>query len=138
MFLGSLIAPAVGPLLGGVVSEYLGFRAVFWAQCIAGGAVALMCILFLPESRYIDKANRLVPFNPFAALIVLKYPPLVIIAFFQGLGFGLQYIFVTLLPSTFGRRFGYNSAQIGLALLPSAIVRGCSKVLLFLRLTVSV
>ena len=41
---------AVGPVLGGVLSEFLGFRAVFGFLLLLSSLVLVVIVLFLPET----------------------------------------------------------------------------------------
>jgi Bcr/CflA subfamily drug resistance transporter len=44
-------SPAIGPLLGGVISELLGWRANFWALVILALGLSTWSFFFLPETR---------------------------------------------------------------------------------------
>ena len=48
--LGPLLGPTFGPLLGGMITEYLGWRWVFWFLTIVCSTNTLMGFLFLKES----------------------------------------------------------------------------------------
>lgn len=48
--LGWNLGPVVGPAVGGVVSQYLGWRWIFWLLAIFGGAHWLVLAIFLPET----------------------------------------------------------------------------------------
>lgn len=45
------LAPAIGPLIGGVVSEYLGWRANFWVLVLMGMILFIWSLRTLPETR---------------------------------------------------------------------------------------
>ncbi|KAL1893608.1 hypothetical protein Sste5346_006439 [Sporothrix stenoceras] len=45
-----VFAPSLGPVLGGVLSEYLGWRAIFWFLAIMGAVLGLGLAFFLPET----------------------------------------------------------------------------------------
>lgn len=45
-----MLGQAVGPVLGGIITQYLGFRAIFWFLTIVGGVSLLTIIFFLPET----------------------------------------------------------------------------------------
>ncbi|KAI1497753.1 major facilitator superfamily transporter [Biscogniauxia marginata] len=45
-----VLAPALGPVLGGIFSEYLGWRWIFWFLTIIAGFVFIMFALFMPET----------------------------------------------------------------------------------------
>ncbi|KAI0595705.1 major facilitator superfamily transporter [Biscogniauxia sp. FL1348] len=45
-----VLAPSLGPVLGGIFSEYLGWRWIFWFLTILAGFVFIMYALFMPET----------------------------------------------------------------------------------------
>lgn len=45
-----LLAPAIGPVIGGVLSQYVGWRFIFWLLAILAGVVFIIHALFLPET----------------------------------------------------------------------------------------
>ncbi|KAI0532285.1 major facilitator superfamily domain-containing protein [Xylaria digitata] len=45
-----IFAPSVGPVIGGVISQYLGWRWIFWFLTILSGFVLVMFLLFMPET----------------------------------------------------------------------------------------
>ncbi|KAI2641281.1 major facilitator superfamily domain-containing protein [Xylaria nigripes] len=48
--LPSVLAPSLGPVIGGVISQYLGWRWIFWFLAILAGTVGTLHLLFLPET----------------------------------------------------------------------------------------
>ncbi|WWD16739.1 hypothetical protein CI109_101170 [Kwoniella shandongensis] len=48
--LGAMAGPAFGPLLGGILTQGLGWRSIFWFLAIATGVLIVPLILFLPET----------------------------------------------------------------------------------------
>lgn len=44
------LGPSVGPTLGGVISQYLGWRAVFWCLTIYAAVVSITMSIFFPET----------------------------------------------------------------------------------------
>ncbi|OOF91576.1 hypothetical protein ASPCADRAFT_399934 [Aspergillus carbonarius ITEM 5010] len=60
--LGIILAPSVGPLLGGLLSQYLGWQAIFWFLAIASSIFFLPLLLFFPETcRNIVGDGSIVP-----------------------------------------------------------------------------
>ncbi|KAI0508846.1 major facilitator superfamily domain-containing protein [Xylaria bambusicola] len=45
-----IFAPSVGPVIGGVISQYLGWRWIFWFLTILAGFVLVLFLLFMPET----------------------------------------------------------------------------------------
>ncbi|KAI4152057.1 MAG: hypothetical protein LQ340_003137 [Diploschistes diacapsis] len=48
--MGAMAGPAVGPTLGGVLSQFLGWRSIFWFLAIIAGVYLIACIVFFPET----------------------------------------------------------------------------------------
>jgi MFS family permease len=44
-----MFAPAVAPVLGGVLTEFLGWRSTFWFLIIAAGVFLIIYVPFVPE-----------------------------------------------------------------------------------------
>ncbi|PWY72139.1 MFS general substrate transporter [Aspergillus sclerotioniger CBS 115572] len=60
--LGIILAPSVGPLLGGMLSQYLGWQAIFWFLAVASSIFFLPLLLFFPETcRNIVGDGSIVP-----------------------------------------------------------------------------
>jgi MFS family permease len=45
-----MMGQSIGPAFGGIISQYLGFRAIFWFLFGLGAATLLLIILLLPET----------------------------------------------------------------------------------------
>ncbi|KAJ5153629.1 uncharacterized protein N7500_009068 [Penicillium coprophilum] len=48
--LGNILAPSIGPILGGVLSKYLGWRAIFWFLAIAAVTFFMPLLFLFPET----------------------------------------------------------------------------------------
>ncbi|EXJ81370.1 hypothetical protein A1O3_07661 [Capronia epimyces CBS 606.96] len=62
MAAGVLTAPALGPTIGGLLTQYLGWRAVFWFLTIISGGFLTIYIICMPEThRKIVDDGSIVP-----------------------------------------------------------------------------
>jgi predicted MFS family arabinose efflux permease len=46
----SQIAPAIGPVLGGVLAQFLGWRWIFWILVICAAAFLVAFLILFPET----------------------------------------------------------------------------------------
>lgn len=58
---GLLIGPAFGPTIGGVLAQYLGWRAIFWFLAIYALILLIVFTLFFPETCRNVVGNGSVP-----------------------------------------------------------------------------
>ena len=56
---GTLIGPAFGPFLGGIIVTYRSWRDIFWVQTGLGGLATVLVIFFLPETIPAKKCEEL-------------------------------------------------------------------------------
>lgn len=47
---GTLIGPAFGPFIGGIIVTYRSWRDIFWLQSALGGLATILVVFFLPET----------------------------------------------------------------------------------------
>lgn len=50
MAAGVMVAPALGPVIGGLLARFLGWRSVFWFLVIISGGYLLVFIIAMPET----------------------------------------------------------------------------------------
>ena len=48
--MGALVGPSFGPITGGLLNQFLGWRAIFWFLTIFSGTVFLIVLIGLPET----------------------------------------------------------------------------------------
>lgn len=73
MAAGVMIAPALGPVIGGVLSEFLGWRSVFWFLAIISGTYLIVYIIAVPETARSIVGDGRYPPRPYWRLSFLQY-----------------------------------------------------------------
>ncbi|KAH6853111.1 major facilitator superfamily domain-containing protein [Chaetomium sp. MPI-CAGE-AT-0009] len=142
-FMGSF-GGTIGPVIGGIITQFFGFHAIFWFLFILGSIALVLIILFLPETLRRIAGNGSVPLHGLNRPIIyqpLKQPPKVTLAsilsplrflfekdVFCTLLFGavVYTIWSTVTSSTtalFQPRYGLSDLEVGLAFLPNGA--GC-------------
>jgi MFS family permease len=62
---GTLIGPALGPFIGGIIVTYTSWRVIFWLQTGLSGLAALFTFTpFLPETIHHRKVDDLEGYSP--------------------------------------------------------------------------
>ncbi|WP_333585437.1 multidrug effflux MFS transporter [Phenylobacterium sp.] len=153
------IAPIVAPLLGGLILQVAGWRAIFWTLALFGAVVGLVTLLRLDESRSEATAAQARAENPLRAFgALLRQRRLVGYALAGALNGAVLFTYISaspgllieiygISPSHFGWVFGLNAAgvigasQINRHLLlratPDGVLRRASLVGAILGLTLA-
>ena len=50
MSVGTVLGPSLSPILGGILSQYLGWKSIFWFLAIFSGVVFVLFLVFFPET----------------------------------------------------------------------------------------
>ncbi|KAL1968564.1 hypothetical protein VTN77DRAFT_1774 [Rasamsonia byssochlamydoides] len=58
---GSLLGPSLGPVIGGLLAQYLGWRAIFWFLVILAATWLVPFIIFFPETARKVVGNGSIP-----------------------------------------------------------------------------
>ncbi|KAF0370102.1 MFS general substrate transporter [Gigaspora margarita] len=127
-FLAYWFGPFIGRMCGGYLTEYFGWRWMFWFLAIYGGIIFIMILFFLPEtSRTVSSptdASTTPRFNPISPLKLLRYPNVTLVVIYVSIissTIHLQYISV---PRNFSQRYNLSSSTIGLLFIAPAA--GCA------------
>ncbi|KAF2477915.1 multidrug resistant protein [Lindgomyces ingoldianus] len=143
------IGPAVGPLVGGFLSDAAGWRWLYWIQLILG-CVAWVAISFtVPETytpklltrraeklrkstgdskfvteedldmRPLSQRLRLFLFRPFQLLF--REPIVFFISVYMSVLYGLLYMFFVAYPIVYQQGKGYSAGTTGLMFIPIAV-----------------
>jgi multidrug resistance protein len=147
--LGPMLAPCLGPSLGGVLSQELGWRSIFWCIVIMV-AICLLCIaLFLPETLRSIAGNGSIPvpkrlralvpivgrkvsheaYDPATQtrtkhsinpFIILTYPDVIVLLTFTGIVYAVNYTITATISSAFARIYpDLSETVLGLCYLPT-------------------
>jgi multidrug resistance protein len=147
--LGPMLAPCIGPALGGVLSQELGWRSIFWTLVILV-SLCLLCILFfLPETLRSIAGNGSIPvpkrlralvpivgrkveqekYDPATQIkskhsvnpfILFTYPDVIVLLTFTGIVYAVNYTITATISSSFAKIYPQLSETvIGLCYLPT-------------------
>lgn len=73
MAAGAMVAPALGPVIGGLLSKFLGWRSVFWFLVIISGSYLVLYIVFVPETARSIVGDGSVPPKEWWRMSVQQY-----------------------------------------------------------------
>jgi len=57
--LGTLVGPALGPFIGGIIVTFTSWRVIFWLQSGLAGLAFILAFIFLPETIYHKRIDDL-------------------------------------------------------------------------------
>ncbi|KAF7323431.1 Major facilitator superfamily transporter protein [Mycena chlorophos] len=90
---GTLIGPALGPFIAGVIVTYQSWRVIFYLQTALGGLATILVVFLLPETIHFKRSEELVGLdrvltakriwewtNPLRVVKLYKYPNLIVVS----------------------------------------------------------
>jgi multidrug resistance protein len=143
------IGPAIGPLVGGFLSDNLGWRWLYWIQLILAGTAWCLITFTVPETyaptllarrakklraktgdaRFVTEADldtrpfgqrmKLFLIRPFQLLFL--EPIVLFISLYMSVLYGLLYMFFVAFPVVYQEGKGYSASITGLMFIPLAI-----------------
>nr|OQO24764.1 hypothetical protein B0A51_07789 [Rachicladosporium sp. CCFEE 5018] len=143
------IGPAIGPLVGGFLSDALGWRWLYWIQLILSGAIYILMTFTVPEtyaptilskrakklrkdtgdSKYVTEQDidlrplkerlRVFLIRPFQLLFL--EPIVFFISLYMSVLYGLLYMFFVAFPIVYQGGKGYSAGITGLMFIPLAV-----------------
>ncbi|CAK7228698.1 hypothetical protein SCUCBS95973_006969 [Sporothrix curviconia] len=142
------VGPAVGPICGGFISEYLGWRWAYWLLLIVAGTTNAGLTLYMPETyatRVLQKKakrlcktlnrqdlypllNRKMSRKDVLQRSIVRPIKLLTVSviasslsFYMATMYGMLYLMFTTIPTVFGDIYGWNVSIAGLAYAPFGI-----------------
>ncbi len=73
MSAGVMVAPALAPVIGGLLSRFLGWRSVFWFLTIVSGGYLLVYLVTMPETARVIVGNGRQPPREWWRMSLVQY-----------------------------------------------------------------
>ncbi|RBR17298.1 uncharacterized protein FIESC28_06534 [Fusarium coffeatum] len=145
-YLGPLLGPMIAPVVGGALTQEIGWQATMWFLAIYGLVVLLMILFFLPETlkrkpetvlptadtqelsrmrtmdsakvktKNLAKSARRFIVDPLGVLLYLRFPPVLITVLLAAIAFGSLYVVNIAIQQKFSRE-PYNFGQLSIGLM---------------------
>lgn len=114
------LAPVIAPIIGGLLFEALGWRAIFWFLAAVGLLLTLAGLRFLRESL---PANRRQPFHPVALMAGYREVganlPFLWLSLMVGFNFNGFFLYILSAPVFMGQHLGLSPAEFVWLFIPS-------------------
>jgi hypothetical protein len=136
--MGNILAPALGPVLGGVICEYAGWRGVFLFLAVSAAVVGVGMGMWFPETcrrvvgngsgscassspSFGDSEKTRTTFDPVSSLRILFHLPTALLLLSNALVFASYYAVMAGIPSLFKEMYGLSELGIGLVFIPAGL-----------------
>ena len=111
-----MLGQSIGPVFGGLLTEFLGFHSIFWALAILGGLSVLTLVVFLPET------HRSIAGDGSVELSGVRKPLIYLIRWQPHITSQSGRMVTSTTASLFQNRYDLNTLELGLAFLPNGKV----------------
>lgn len=111
-----LTGTVLGPVIGGFVGQFLGWRAIFWSLAVSAATFAVMIFFFLPET--LNKSGPKRSANPLHTLKFFLDPPLLIVFGLAGAVGGCMLFSLFIFPIEMKALYQLDESEIGIAYVP--------------------
>ncbi|QJR16545.1 multidrug effflux MFS transporter [Usitatibacter palustris] len=116
------LAPAIAPIVGGLLFESFGWRSIFWFLAIVGVLLVAMSIRFLPETLAEDARQ---PFHPKALLAgyneVGMSPRFIWLSLATGFNFNALFLYILSAPVFLGEHLKLGPQEYAWLFIPSIL-----------------
>jgi MFS family permease len=135
--LGPLCGPGLAPVIGGALTQGLGWRSTLWFLTIFGGVMLVLIFLCLPETiakrepkpktEEQNNTNIVVKifmavFGPFKALALLRFQPVIVVIWSGVIAFFTMYIMNVSIQAVFEKPpYNFTILEVGLVYLAPTI-----------------
>lgn len=107
------VAPVIAPFIGGLASDAIGWRGIFWVHAAVAGCMLLLLISQLRETRPADTQAMSLGELLRGASILLRQPGFLGHSLTYSAVSAAGFIFITIGADLYGRLFNLASAQFG-------------------------
>ncbi|KAK4493994.1 hypothetical protein PRZ48_015180 [Zasmidium cellare] len=149
--IGVVFGSSMAPVVGGLLSYFLGPQSIFWFLVIFSGVLCIVVAVIFPETgrsiigngsvppskwnRSLVQVIRPVPgpgevetiakkkggLNPLTALLLLRDPANFLLALYVGILYSGSASVTSILASQLARRYHFNEVQTGLCYIPLGV-----------------
>ena len=106
------VAPAIAPVLGGLLFVHLGWHSIFWSLVLIGALLLAVNAHFLPETLHVGARQSFAPgplMRAYAELI--RNPRFMLLVIASGVPFNGMFLYVLSAPAWLGTLLGLEPTQ---------------------------